>query len=191
MRALRASPLRCAFRASGLAGRVVRPRISTIPAALPRCLVRRLRLVWAISPLQGSSGASGGEDEAALVQHARAVDLERRLGDDAVKVDRHGDRAADSDARAEGDVDAPEDLLVLEDIAREGRAIVRADPELGEVRARVPVLAEDAQKLLALGAGRRREVPVLDGELRRVTAGEADRGDRAGVHRPLPPSRRD
>src|SRR4029079_4506492 len=140
MRALRASPLRCALRASGLAGRVVRPRTSTIPAALPRGLVRRLRLVWAISPLQGSSVASGGEDEAALVQHARAVDLERRLGDDAVEVDRHGDRAADRDARAERDVDAPEDLLVLEDVAREGRAIVRPDPELGAVGARVSVL---------------------------------------------------
>src|SRR6476619_2846215 len=108
MRALRASPLRCALRASGLAGRVVRPRTSTLPAALPRCLVRRLLL--ASSPLQGSSVASGGEDESALVQHARAVDLERRLGDDAVEVDRHGDRAADRDACAEGDVDAPEDL---------------------------------------------------------------------------------
>src|SRR6185295_14580915 len=187
MRALRASPLRCVLRASGLAGRVVRPRTSTIPAALPRCLVRRLRLVWAISPLQGSSVASGGEDEAALVQHTRAVDLERRLGNDAVEVDRHGDRAADSDARAEGDVDAPEDLLVLEDIAREGRAIVGADAELGEVGARVPVLPQDAEELLALGAGRRREVPVLDRELGRVPAGEADRGDRARVHRPLSP----
>jgi hypothetical protein len=47
-------------------------------------------------------------------------------------------------------VDAPEDLLVLEDVAREGRAIVRADPELGEVRARVAVLPEDAEELLAL-----------------------------------------
>src|ERR1700750_1377190 len=89
MRALRESCLRWAFRASGLGGRVVRPRTSTTPAALPRCLVRRLRFVWAISPLQGSSVASGGEDEAALVQHARAVDLERRLGDDTVEVDRH------------------------------------------------------------------------------------------------------
>src|SRR6476659_1535815 len=148
MRALRESPLRCALRASGLAGRVVRPRTSTIPAALPRCLVRRLRLVWAISPLQGSSVASGREDEAALVQHARAVDLERRLGDDAVEVDRHGDRAADRDARAEGNVHAPEDLLVLEDVAREGRAIVRPDPELGELGTRVYVLPEDAQRRL-------------------------------------------
>src|SRR4029077_6558303 len=160
MRPLRASLLRWALRASGLAGRVVRPRTSTIPAALPRCLVRRLRLVWAISPLQGSSVASGGEDESALVPHARAVDLERRLGDDAVEVDRHGHRAADRDARAERDVDAPEDLLVLEDVACERRAIVRADPELGQVRAGVPVLPQDAQELLALGARRRGQVPV-------------------------------
>src|SRR4051812_29201170 len=38
----------CFLRSSGLGGRLVRPRCSTIPAALPRCLVRRLRFVWAI-----------------------------------------------------------------------------------------------------------------------------------------------
>src|SRR4051794_37450653 len=45
----------CAFlRSSGLGGRLVRPRCSTIPAALPRCFVRRLRFVWAIGDPQGS-----------------------------------------------------------------------------------------------------------------------------------------
>ena len=45
MRALRAAALRSA----GPGLRPVRPRVSTIPAALPRCLVRRLRLVGATS----------------------------------------------------------------------------------------------------------------------------------------------
>ena len=33
--------------------RPVRPRDSTVPAALPRCLDRRLRLVWAMRELGG------------------------------------------------------------------------------------------------------------------------------------------
>ncbi len=44
-RALLLSLLRCSA-AVGL--RPVRPRASTVPAALPRCLERRLRLVWAM-----------------------------------------------------------------------------------------------------------------------------------------------
>ena len=40
---------RLAFLSSSAVGRrPVRPRDSTTPAALPRCLVRRLRFVWAI-----------------------------------------------------------------------------------------------------------------------------------------------
>src|SRR3954453_3533377 len=39
----------CAFlRSSGLGGRLVRPRGSTMPAAVPGGFGRRLRLVWAI-----------------------------------------------------------------------------------------------------------------------------------------------
>src|SRR3954447_18526971 len=48
LRPARAASLRCCLRTSGLGGRLVRPRFSTTPAALPRCLVRRLRFVWAI-----------------------------------------------------------------------------------------------------------------------------------------------
>src|SRR5437763_3468239 len=36
------------LRASGVGGRPVRPRVSIVPAGVPRCFVRRLRLVWAI-----------------------------------------------------------------------------------------------------------------------------------------------
>src|SRR4051795_2293764 len=140
---------------------------------------------------QSSALLSGREDESALVEHPRAVDLERGVGDDAVEVDRDRDRAADRDARAEGDVDRAEDLLVLEDVAGEHRALVRADPELGEVRAGVAVVLEESQQLLALGAGRPREAAALDRQLRRVAACEAYRGDRAGEHRPLSPGRRD
>src|SRR5215217_5355756 len=48
-RSARASPaalLRCS---SAVGLRPVRPRASIAPAALPRCLVRRLRLVWAMA----------------------------------------------------------------------------------------------------------------------------------------------
>ena len=45
MRALRPA---LALPSAGPGLRPVRPRVSTIPAALPRCLVRRLRFVWAM-----------------------------------------------------------------------------------------------------------------------------------------------
>ena len=44
-RAARAWSRACFLRSEGLGGRVVRPRDWTTPAAVPRCLVRRLRLV--------------------------------------------------------------------------------------------------------------------------------------------------
>src|SRR5215218_10225490 len=43
----RAAALSDCFCASGLGLRPVRPRASIVPAAFPRCLDRRLRLVWA------------------------------------------------------------------------------------------------------------------------------------------------
>ena len=48
-RASRAVSRAAFLRSSGLGGRPVRPRTVTVPAAVPRCLVRRLRLVCAIS----------------------------------------------------------------------------------------------------------------------------------------------
>ena len=42
------TPATVRLRSSGVGLRPVRPRASTRPAAFPRCLVRRLRLVWAM-----------------------------------------------------------------------------------------------------------------------------------------------
>ena len=64
------------------------------------------------------------------------VDLEARLDDDDVEVNRDRDGAADACARAEGDVDRPEDLLVLEHVAGQRGPVVGADAELGEVACR-------------------------------------------------------
>src|ERR1700733_5263475 len=47
-RASRACSRSVFFFSWGLGGRPVRPLVVTVPAAFPRCLVRRLRLVWAI-----------------------------------------------------------------------------------------------------------------------------------------------
>src|SRR5436305_5169628 len=38
----------CFLRSSAVGGRPVRPRASIVPAGVPRCLLRRLRLVWAM-----------------------------------------------------------------------------------------------------------------------------------------------
>src|SRR5688572_22842816 len=60
-RSARASAVVILRRSASVGLRPVRPRASTAPAALPRCLVRRLRLVWAIglqtlAPEQGFDG---------------------------------------------------------------------------------------------------------------------------------------
>src|SRR3954462_11390500 len=47
-RAARASAREPFFCSSGVGLRPVRPRVSIDPAALPRCLVRLLRFVWAM-----------------------------------------------------------------------------------------------------------------------------------------------
>src|ERR1700749_29658 len=48
----RAAVRSCFLRSSELSGRPVRPRVSIVPAGVPRCFVRRLRLVWAILKLE-------------------------------------------------------------------------------------------------------------------------------------------
>ena len=65
----------------------------------------------------------------------------------------HRDRAADARAGAEGDVDGAEDLLVLEDVAGQPRALVGADAELGEVGALLAGAREQLVEALALGPG--------------------------------------
>ena len=86
------------------------------------------------------------------------VGLDGRLHHDDVLVDRDLDLAADARRGAEGDVAGAEDLLVLDQVAGEGRALVRADPELGEEGAALPRSAQDleeARSRLAGGVGQR------------------------------------
>ena len=97
----------------------------------------------------------------------------------------HRDRAADARAGAEGDVDGAEDLLVLEDVAGQPRAVVGADAELGQVGALLAGAREQLVEALALGPGRLRQAPALDGQVRRVALDEADGGQRARGDRPL------
>ena len=133
------------------------------------------------------------DEQLAVADERLAVDLDRRLEDDAVEVDRDLDRAADRRRGAEGDVGGAEDLLVLEDVAGQDRLFVGADPELGDVGAVLAVGGEQLEQRLALGARSRRSggrrgrsaSPVLD---------PADPGDRAvDDERPLagPLERRD
>ena len=125
------------------------------------------------------------EHEAAAVEHARAADVERRVLDQAVEVDGHRDRAADAGARAERDVDRAEHLLVLEDVAGQRRALVRADAELGEVRARSGRRASSSAAQRAphspLGVG---EPAVLDGQPDGLV--RRGRGSRASRRRASP-----
>ena len=82
-------------------------------------------------------------------------------------------------AGAEGDVDGAEDLLVLEHVAGQRGAVVGADAELGEVGARSPAPVEQLVRGARPRAGRLRQAPALDGQVRRVALDEADRGQRA------------
>src|SRR5215203_4462688 len=144
---------------------------------------RRERRSWSL-PSETFGTASRGamlgpsDEEVAVADDRLAVDLDRRLEDDAVEVhgDLHG--AADRSRSAEGDMAGAEDLLVLEDVAGEDRLFVGADPELGDVG---PVLAVGGQQLHQLPPllpGRLDQVPLTDGQRdRRVE--QPDRGDRA------------
>ena len=106
-------------------------------------------------------------------------------------MDRHGDRPADAGAGAEGDVNGAEDLLVLEDVAGQPRAVVGPDAELGQVGALLACAGEQLVEALALGPGRLRQPAALDGEVRGVALDEADGGQRARRDRPLSAQRRD
>ena len=116
----------------------------------------------------GSSGARLTAAKCPRSSTAIATDLERRLEDQAVQVHGNGDGPADARARPEGDVDGAEDLLVLEDVAGQLRALVGADPELGDVPALTAGGVERGQQPLALGLGRGDELAVLDRQHRRL-----------------------
>ena len=86
----------------------------------------------------GDGEQHASEHEAPAVEDRRPVDVQRRLGTTTSRWTARR-RPADRRARAEGDVGGAEDLLVLEDVAGQLRALVRADAELGDVGARSPV----------------------------------------------------
>ena len=93
--------------------RPVRPRASTIPAALPRCFVRRRFLVWAIA-VSLYSGQRGLDRPAVADRNSVGPAGERRLGSEADELRlahrRRGARTASSSARER-------DGLVVLDVA--------------------------------------------------------------------------
>src|SRR3954469_9491712 len=142
---------------------------------------------------QASGPATGGsrvEHEAPAVEHPRGADGEARVGDEAVEVHRHAHGPADARAGAEGDVDGAKHLLVLEDVARQAGALVRADAELGEVGSLLARVVEEPQPGLPHLPARGGQVPVLDGEPHGLL-GEAERRQRRRHHRALAADGRD
>src|SRR5215213_9089095 len=79
MRARRSSSL-VRLDSSAVGRRPVRPRASIVPAGVPRCLLRRLRLVWAMRVLEGTAQASPRAEELADVLGLRVVAVERDVG---------------------------------------------------------------------------------------------------------------
>src|SRR3954467_7099201 len=70
------------FCSSAVALRPVRPRASIVPAAFPRCLERRLRLVWAtirrLGGPRGPAGCEGARPRRGGPRRARAPPAPRR-----------------------------------------------------------------------------------------------------------------
>ena len=110
-RLARASERCCFLRSSGVGGRPVRPRASIVPAAFPRCLVRRFRFVCAIVQVQltrwlarraahlrshGSRAAQVGRK--AVERRPRREADELRASQRGVSSDRLDDLASGVDA---------------------------------------------------------------------------------------------
>ena len=87
-----------------------------------------------------------------------------------IEVDRHRDRAADASAGAEGDVHGPEDLLVLQHVARELGPVVGSNSELGQVEAPVPVRPQQLDELRPEASTCVDQTAVLDGQQGRLVA---------------------
>jgi hypothetical protein len=91
-------------------------------------------------------------------------------------VDRHVDGPADGGAGPEGDVHGSEDLLVLEQVAAEPRAVVRAHAQLREVPAVGPVAVQvlgQRPAQVALGVGQ----PVVLHDQPHLVVGGAEVAD--------------
>ena len=82
-----------------------------------------------------------------------------------------------------------ENLLVLEDVAGQGRLFVGADPQLGDVGAVRTVLGQQFEQRRALRAGRIGQVAVANGQLDRrldlADAGDRSVDDERPLRRPL------
>ena len=134
-------------------------------------------------------GRSAHSDPAAGVEHAACRRRRASARDDDVEVDRDGDGPADAGARAERDVDGAEDLLVLEHVAGERRAVVRADAELGEVAALRAVRVERARGSVGARRPFAASAPSRDLEAQRLgLRGRVERGSSAATIVPSPPA---
>ena len=94
------------------------------------------------------SPARSLEHVPAGVERRRPSTVGAGVQDDHVEVDRNRHRPADPGACAERDVDGAEDLLVLERVARQPRALVGADADLRQVGARSPCVRSNAMNPL-------------------------------------------
>src|SRR5918996_4369027 len=152
---------------------------STTPA--PRANSAEIAAIASVSrpseklgtPRSNALALPSSDQQLAGAHQRLAIDAHRGLHHHAVEVHRHLNRAADRRRGAEGDVHRAEDLLVLDQVARQGRLLVGADPELGDVGAIGPVDDEQLHELLSLGPRCAHQVTVFDGE----HGGLGDRAD--------------
>src|SRR3954470_21072758 len=141
------------LRSSAVGLRPVRPRVSILPAALPRCLVWRLRFVWAMCPLR----AYGLFDRAA-VAHVDVLGeaLERRCGRQADEL-----RLGDLRVACDGCDDLGErDAFVILDVERDlGGTVARSELQADRAnagQARRRALPDPGRNAHGVGLGRGR-----------------------------------
>src|SRR4051795_7572346 len=165
------------LRSSAVGLRPVRPRVSILPAALPRCLVWRLRLVCAM----GLHRAYGLFDRLA-VAHVDVLGeaVERRSRRQADEL-RFGDLRV---ARDGGDDLRERYAAVVLDVQRD----LRRTPACGELeadradawQARRTALADPGGDAHRVGLGRGRGELDVEGDQRRARRDERRSGGRVG-----------
>src|SRR5579862_1711193 len=134
--------------------------------------------------------ASSIEDVATGVEHRASVELQGCVEHDHVEMNGHRDGSAECGAGPEGDVDRAEDLLVLQHVAGQLRAIVGADTELGQVAAKLAVGVQPAEVLGPQPAVALDDRTVADSQRGRLLA-QAQRGQARGHDRAFAAQGRD